>query len=903
MHMKNFHHILVLAAALLVSAAACQKAPYVTFYSPSSFNFTSGGGSHTFEFATNRDWSVSASESWCHVSPSSGTASDQTARFTISCDANTTYDPRSCTLTVKAEELTETVSITQETNQGLLASPTSFEVGSAGKQIEVEVRANVNYTVAVDPSCSSWIKHTGTKGLTSKTIVLDIAANETYSAREGWVVVKQADGILSQTITVKQAQNDGLFVSTPEYNLSNAGHTLTVEVRSNVEYEVSSQADWIHYIPSTKALTSSQITLEVDANQRYDAREGQVTVRQKGGGLEGSILIRQEENYGLFVSGGPFELSQEAQNVEVEVKYNVDFDVIVPEDAREVMITSISFQDQGANTKALSTRKYSIGVAQNTTYGPRETTITFKQKDGALSGTVKIAQAQNEGIVVNPAEFKLGNSMYSLSVQVQANVEYEVSTSAQWIHYETPTKALNTSQLTLRVDANDTYETREGVVSLKQINGTQSATVKIVQDQRDMYSVSPTEITLPFAGGSSSIVAETNIPLTVTVTGNPDWLSVSKDQTKGMETQTYTVTAQENKGDQREADIVFNGKGWEQTVHVIQSSEARKDGDVTVLQQHTLGSGVPIVILGDGFTREDIDKGVYAKAAQTACNYFFSAEPVTSLREYFDVWSICYASTTRSFNGDTHFKSQFLGGTTIDGDTELAVRYASKVVPYSKKNDMVVIIVLNSTRYAGTCYMHFMQNSSGYKLTYSVAFVPMVKQAGATFEDVLHHEACGHGLGKLADEYNGSGTISASESKELVEMQKAGAYVNVDIHEDVTATLWADFAADARFSYEQLGTYEGAYTFNKGVYRPTRNSMMHDDYRMFNAPSRAQIYRRVMGIANNWKWTYDYETFVNFDAPFRSRNYGTKATTSRSNFVEREEYLEPLAPPVWVRDN
>ena len=326
------------------------------------------------------------------------------------------------------------------------------------------------------------------------------------------------------------------------------------------------------------------------------------------------------------------------------------------------------------------------------------------------------------------------------------------------------------------------------------------------------------------------------------------------------------------------------------------------DGVPTVLRQHTVGNGVPVVILGDGFTRTDIIDGSFAQAANKAYEYFFTAEPLTSLQDYFDVWSVTAISSSSTFNGSgTRFGSRNTSGTTIVGNNDLAYHYASKVVPQDKLNDMLVIVVMNTDIYAGTCHSFYIDYyyTGKRELTHSIAYVPMCKRNGVTFEDLIHHEACGHGMGKLADEYSGQSAIPSNVRDELLKSQSAGGYLNVDVNSYVSETSWAQFAADSRFSYENIGAYEGAYTYRSGVYRPTQNSMMNNDYRMFNAPSRAQIYRRVMGVANDWNWEFDYETFVSFDAPFRKAHYST-ANTIEPEPDNRNDIL-PLAPPVMVR--
>ncbi len=326
------------------------------------------------------------------------------------------------------------------------------------------------------------------------------------------------------------------------------------------------------------------------------------------------------------------------------------------------------------------------------------------------------------------------------------------------------------------------------------------------------------------------------------------------------------------------------------------------DGVSTVLRQHTKGSGVPVVILGDGFTKSDIDNGTFAKAAGLAYESFFSVEPLTSLQEYFDVWSITAVSASRTFNGSgTRFGCMNTGGTRIEGNNELVYHYATKVVPSNKLKDMLIIVVLNTNIYAGTCVNFYLTSSDETTFTYSIAYTPMTNSNGITMENVIHHEACGHGMGKLADEYSGSSAITSSAKANLLKFHDAGGYVNVDVYSDVSQTLWAQYAEDERFSYECIGAYQGGYTYKSGVYRPTQTSIMNDNVGIFNAPSRAQIYRRVMSIAHDWNWTFNYETFVSFDASFRQRNYSSSSMQaldrqSRAGFI-------PLASPVLIEDD
>ena len=440
---------------------------------PRSYTFTRDGGTQSFSFTCNRDWSISTTEGWISVSPSSGTASEEGITVTIKCNPNSTYDPRTATLTVMAEDLAETITVNQETGIGLLVSPKTFELTNAKQVIEIEVQKNVQYSVAIDDESSQWIKQGGTKALTTDNVTFTIEENTSYDNREGKIVFKQLDGNLIETVTVRQSQTNGLFITTPTYNLSNEAHSLSVEVKANVEFEVTSQANWIKYI-ETKALNASTISLTVEANNTYDNRTGTILVKQVNGNLTGTITINQKQVDYLSVSPTTFDLSNAEQSIDIEISDNVKYNVVIPDDAKSWISVLTNTQ-----TKALVDDMVSLAIAQNATYDDREASVTIKQVDGALASTVKIKQAYGEGLVVEKIEYEIDRMGGTLEVGVKANVEYEVSTEATWIHY-LQTKALTNSMVVLTIDENETYSPRESQVIISQKNGSlkQNITVK-----------------------------------------------------------------------------------------------------------------------------------------------------------------------------------------------------------------------------------------------------------------------------------------------------------------------------------------------------------------------------------------------------------------------------------------
>jgi hypothetical protein len=135
----------------------------------------------------------------------------------------------------------------------------------------------------------------------------------------------------------------------------------------------------------------------------------------------------------------------------------------------------------------------------------------------------------------------------------------------------------------------------------------------------------------------------------------------------------------------------------------------------------------------------------------------------------------------------------------------------------------------------------------------------------------LRHESGGHGFAKLADEYHYSGAVSVSD-KELIQTRSQYMwYSNVDITSDPAQVKWAKFLADDRYKNE-VGLYEGGFTYMYGVWRPSSNSIMNDNQGGFNAPSRYTIWYRIHKLAYGSSWNGSYEDFATYDAINRKAN-------------------------------
>ena len=329
-----------------------------------------------------------------------------------------------------------------------------------------------------------------------------------------------------------------------------------------------------------------------------------------------------------------------------------------------------------------------------------------------------------------------------------------------------------------------------------------------------------------------------------------------------------------------------------------ESTDYSQDGVVTTLQTATKGKGIDIVLMGDAYSDRQIADGTYDKTMNTAMEKFFAVEPYKSYRDHFNVYSVKAVSKNEGYGDgyETIFSGEFGEGTHVGGDHSKVIEYGWKAIGDVRMNEAMLVVMMNSSAYAGTCYMYRPSATGDYGNGLSISYFPIGVDDTA-LEQVLNHETNGHGFAKLADEYAYE-SMGAIPSEEVTNTQSQqtdwGWWKNVDFTSDTSAVRWAKFISDSRYANEKLGAYEGAMTYWTGVWRPTENSIMRYNTGGFNAPSREAIYYRIHRLAYGDEWTYDYETFVKYDEINRT----TTTTTQSVPMI-----YKPTAPPVVMQKN
>ncbi|MDR0394073.1 MAG: hypothetical protein LBH77_02830 [Tannerella sp.] len=408
-------------------------------------------------------------------------------------------------------------------------------------------------------------------------------------------------------------------------------------------------------------------------------------------------------------------------------------------------------------------------------------------------------------------------------------------------------------------------------------------------------SVSALEVTLPGnASGESIAITTDQSSWGYSLIAAGDWLTLTQTDTQ------LELSASENTEPiERQATIHISAGGLSETITVIQQQHIAKeysDKEWTLLQRATIGNGINLILMGDGYTIKDMAKGTgkYEIDMRQTMEHFFSVYPYTRYRDYFNVYMVVAISNEEGISiklpqttVDTKFSSLWEGpySTGIECDANTVFDYVKLISELSSANihDLTVIMPINAYIYAGTCSMFHSplpSNSYGYAEGFSISMCPV----GWDFKETVVHEAGGHGFSKVRDEYIYRDETFPSEEREDVIKRKAewGWYENLDFYDNILLTSWRGFANNPK--YHMVGTFEGAAKYGKGIWRPEYNSCMNNNVLYFNAPTRWAQVRRIMRLAG---FNYSFDRFLEEDMV---PEYPTEIR-SKGEFI-------PLAPPV-----
>ena len=341
-------------------------------------------GEQSVSFTTNTNWTLSIAattggSTWCKASATSGSKGTANVKFTVT--ENTDYDDRSVSVTIKAGTVSKTFTITQKGADALLVTTKKYEVAQAGGKIEVEVKANIEYSLAVSETAKDWIKETQSKSraLTTKKHTFEIAENEEAEKREGEITIKSGDKV--ETVKVYQAGGAILMLSKNEFTVSDAGETISVDIKSNVEYGVQMpDADWITDEASNRGMSSHTLKYVIASNEGYDSRSAEIIFYDQNSDLKDTLKVIQAQKDAIIPAQNEYIVESSANQLDFTIKANVDYKIE----------TSVDWIKPITGSRTLKEDRLSFSIEENNTDESREGCITISSEN--VSQSIKVVQ-------------------------------------------------------------------------------------------------------------------------------------------------------------------------------------------------------------------------------------------------------------------------------------------------------------------------------------------------------------------------------------------------------------------------------------------------------------------------------------------------------------------------------
>lgn len=333
-----------------------------------------------------------------------------------------------------------------------------------GGEYKLRFEATADWTASFSNlRAVDWISVEPTSGTAgSHTVTVKAAKNETYDERNATLELKCGSDRFTTSVT--QKQKDALLVSSGKQEVSAAGGNLSIEVQANVEYKTEVDVDWIE--PGRlKSLEVRTETFNVKPNETAEQRVGHI--KFTAGELSETVTVYQAA-MGSFIALTEKEklVTAEAGQIKIELKSSVDFEYTITKGADWISESTL---------RSISTHTLYFDIAANESYDAREGEIVFKDtEEKGITDTVKVYQTYKGALILAKSQYDLPFTQNELTLEVQHNVEYGYTISAEWIH-ESSLKALETDKLHFTVDANEdkdreatiTFESKDK--SLKQV--------------------------------------------------------------------------------------------------------------------------------------------------------------------------------------------------------------------------------------------------------------------------------------------------------------------------------------------------------------------------------------------------------------------------------------------------
>lgn len=244
---------------------------------------------------------------------------------------------------------------------------------------------------------------------------------------------------------------DVLNLSETTHNVKAAGGTITLSFTTNTSWTASSNQNWCTLSVTSGTKDAQKPTLTIAENTDESPRTATITL--KAGKASKTITIQQEGKEAD-------KITTDKTSIDIPTKEG-NFTLTFATNAAWTATSDASWCTLSATSGEAGSHNMTVSFTGNPEKTDRTAKITFKA--GTATQEITVTQYRLESITVSQTVYEVPFEAGELTITVESNTDYTISTDSDWISGTGP----ENGNVKLTFEKNPTAKTREAVITLK----------------------------------------------------------------------------------------------------------------------------------------------------------------------------------------------------------------------------------------------------------------------------------------------------------------------------------------------------------------------------------------------------------------------------------------------------
>lgn len=479
-------------------------------------------------------WTFSALPTWITMTPNDG---QQLTRVIMNGKPNNSgYESRSGQIVLSSTDplwdFRRIYNIAQNTaNQWVNISDSDCTLNYSGASFERMITVDSNCYWRIENNCN-WLSVTHNGDLAAGAggfISISCVANNTGGSRTAVLKVYTASGSLAKEIRVTQAAAE-LTLSSTRLKAVNAASRYQISVTSDIEWFAYSDVSWINITPTQGPAGTKNVDIEVAPNNSTNTRSGRVVFYCKDQNKRELILsgldIVQDQAYIEISNGVSHTISSRGGDGTIQLRSNTNW-----------VVSSLPAWISVSDMNGVGDFTLTYKAIENPTGSFRRGQIVISKPGISLSQSITVEQdCQKLTTSENSLWFDDRAASQQFGITSDAKWESKV-VSGSWLSTDISSGDGNAT-ITATVTENNSTSIRNGTINYTW----PGSSLDFEVGQAPKYlSVSNETLNYGSTGGNHQFEINTNDRWTLTVEGNPTWLSVSATAGDGRGETVFTI--------------------------------------------------------------------------------------------------------------------------------------------------------------------------------------------------------------------------------------------------------------------------------------------------------------------------------------------------------------------------